>query len=133
HDAYKALPPIGPNLYPSLNKFDQNAQNVITKAAPGYCNYSGATLMGFLLPYTEQNAIWTQYVNNGSNNVGVLETSVVSLFICPSEVYSTGQGGYGWSANIALTFGDYAGNYYVFGNPGGAVIGPSNGGYYTTD
>jgi prepilin-type N-terminal cleavage/methylation domain-containing protein len=116
HDTNKALPPIGPNM-PSTAS--QNALGTISTAAIAYNGYTGATLMAFLLPYIEQKAMWDKYV--AANSCGVLEADVVSLFICPAEPYVAGPAGYGYSANIAITFGDYAGNYQVFGNPTGPI------------
>jgi prepilin-type N-terminal cleavage/methylation domain-containing protein len=127
HDANKALPPMGPNM-PSTAS--QNALGTITTAAMAYNGYNGATLMGFLLPYIEQKAIWDNYV--AANSSGVLQASPVSLFICPAEPYVNGLGGYGYSSVIAShAFGDYAGNYLVFGNPTGAIA--CTGGFCSTN
>ena len=97
----------------------QNAAGTITHAGQPYNGFVGATLMVFLLPYVEQGAIWNNYV--AANSTSFMESTVVQIFICPAEPYAVGQGGYGWSRNIGITFGDYAGNFQVFGVPNGQI------------
>jgi Protein of unknown function (DUF1559) len=84
--------------------------------------------MTFLLPYVEQQAIFSAYA--AANGPGYMESTVVQMFICPAESFPAGPGGYGWSANIAITFGDYAGNFQVFGNPLGPIA--CNSGFCST-
>ncbi len=127
NDANKYLPPMGPNM-PASPAPSQNAAGTITFAAQPYNGYVGANLMFFLLPYVEQEAVWDKYA--AANNAGPMESTVVQIFICPAETYAGGPNGYGYSHNIAITFGDYAGNFQVFGNPLGPIA--CNGGYCST-
>lgn len=126
-DANKYLPPMGPNM-PQLPTTSQNAYGTIQNAAQPYNGYTGANLMVFLLPYVEQQQIWNSYA--AVNGPGYLEQTVVQIFICPAEVYPVGPSGYGFSHNISITFGDYAGNFLVFGNPLGPIA--CNSGYCST-
>jgi prepilin-type N-terminal cleavage/methylation domain-containing protein len=134
HDANRALPPMGPNFYPALNTYSQNAQNVITKAAPPYNGYTGATMLYFLLPYIDAGPMWNNYVANKTAAAYFNPVVAPPAFICPAEINPSSSGGYGHSQPIpSITYADYAGNYLVFGSPAGAPIADSGNSYVTTD
>lgn len=118
HDTYKVLPPVGPNFNPA-NGFTQNAQNAIQRSGP-YQGKVGGSLCIFLLPYLEQTALYNSYLTSG---LGAVTTAIVPAYICPAEPFQAGSSGYGMSSVIASWhFGNYAGNFYVFGNPTGSPI-----------
>jgi prepilin-type N-terminal cleavage/methylation domain-containing protein len=123
HDVYKVLPPIGPNFDPtyptSASPYTQNAQNPIRRSGP-FQNKVGGTLCIFLLPYIEQEALYKSYLASGLTPI---TTGIVPAYICPSEPNMAASTGYGMSSVITgWHFGNYAGNFYVFGNPSASPI-----------
>jgi prepilin-type N-terminal cleavage/methylation domain-containing protein len=116
HDVYNALPPA---VAPVSNQ----PLSVRSKYAPP--GGVGFTVFNWLLPYVEQSPLY-----NASNmNVGTtvngrtVFNTYVPAYICPNEPASsspyqgatTNGGANGW------VIGNYAANYYVLGNPGGAT------------
>ena len=120
HDTYLVLPPL---VAPNQN-------SAITVVGP-YKNAIGFTVFHWLLPYIEQKTLFDKANYNsqtviGGPGWGYPSTHPVPTFICPAEGRASGPQGYGMgaSANGPATmwsFGNYAANYFVFGNPSGAT------------
>jgi prepilin-type N-terminal cleavage/methylation domain-containing protein len=75
------------------------------------------TLFHWLLPFVEQNTVFTQ-CNPTNSYAGLMFATVIPVYICPSDTTSPGGfcsttngGANGWAVS------NYAGNYYVFGDP----------------
>jgi prepilin-type N-terminal cleavage/methylation domain-containing protein len=107
------LPPIN-------NRFPNNPQAV---TGPG--NGSGANILVTLLPYIEQNALYTAftapgYGDNGwsapTGNGSLVRLSIVKTFDCPSDPSLSN----GFAANQvgAWAGSSYAANFQVFGRSG---------------
>jgi prepilin-type N-terminal cleavage/methylation domain-containing protein len=144
HDTYLAMPPLGANFDPvNYAGSSQNAENPV--ATGPYKGIYGATLMTFLLPFVEQTALWAQFMaaqptgypgpGGSAGPVGVAEVKPMKQFICPAEPHPGSSGGFGMSTAIpSLAFGDYAGNFFVFGNMNAPCIyTPANGGFWSTN
>jgi hypothetical protein len=86
--------------------------------------------MTFLLPYIEQQNLWNKWVSGGQGDASAYGV-IVPTFICPSDLYPSGNGGFGYAQQINQLFGDYAGNFYVFGNPNGTSM-QGNANWYST-
>jgi prepilin-type N-terminal cleavage/methylation domain-containing protein len=66
-----------------------------------------------------------QYI--GGPGFGVVSSQPVPTYICPSEPIPAGEEGYGLAASrngpaTGWSYGNYAANYYVFGNPAAAEV-----------
>ncbi len=105
--------------YPSLNA--AGAGSVIS-GQPKFAGAVGFTLFDWLLPYIEQKPLYEASLMNVNTFVSNKEVfrHVIKAHLCPSEVSSprgmgatTHGGANGWA------IGNYAGNYYVIGNPDG--------------
>ncbi len=129
HDEWGALPPLGANFDPV--NYPDSSENALNPVAHGpYSGIFGGTLMVFLLPYMEQHAMWDNFMaaqpngNPGPNGsaapVNTLESIVqYGDFICPSEPNLGGPTGFGSSEASGargLAIGNYAGNFFIFGN-----------------
>jgi prepilin-type N-terminal cleavage/methylation domain-containing protein len=95
-----------------------SAVSQITFAGPGFNGPYGYTVFHWLLPYIEQGPIWKACIPNRTDYSGLQYYQVVKTYVCPSD--PSQQGGksmtpYGGANNWGA--GDYAANYYVFGNP----------------
>lgn len=101
HDTYKRLPPLCSNA--------GSAANVT------YGNYQGSILFT-LLPYVEQNALYTTGTASANNDTdAAVGANPISVYTCPSDFTNPG----GKSANNTNKGGSsYAGNYQLFGNSG---------------
>ncbi len=143
-DAYNALPPLGPNFDPvNYPGSSQNAENPVGTGP--YAGYYGPSLMTFLLPYVEQTLVWDQFqaaqptafpgTSGTGGPVGTVLGKVVKVFECPNEPNPAGPGGFGLSTPVATdAWGNYAGNFFVFGNPNApAIHTPANGGFWSTN
>jgi len=122
------------NLYatngvlPPLTAIDEWHQ--ITVSGP-YQGAWGFTVFGWLLPYLEQEPIYNLAINatHGPNNWpndGLCYP--IKTFVCPAEAVPNGPDGYGMGTYSNATIGsggvtewwgigNYAANYFVFGNP----------------
>ncbi|MBI1902391.1 MAG: DUF1559 domain-containing protein [Planctomycetia bacterium] len=124
HDIYNSYPPsVAPCagcLLSLPNKYTQ--PGTIGGQARGY------TLFNWLLPYVEQDPLYkaanfnvNTIVNPGTSRPRVFQ-QVIPVFLCPGEPASGGTG-FGATSNGGANvwaISNYAGNYYVFGNPFGA-------------
>ncbi|MBN9119564.1 MAG: DUF1559 domain-containing protein [Planctomycetes bacterium] len=116
NDQYGVLPPL---VAPNQN-------SAITVAGP-YKGAVGFTVFHWLLPYIEQKTLFEKANYNaqtviGGPGWGYPSTYPIPTYICPSEPMSSGPEGYGMAASLngpatKWAFGNYAANYYVFGNP----------------
>ncbi|HJZ56273.1 MAG TPA: DUF1559 domain-containing protein [Gemmataceae bacterium] len=119
HDAMGVLPPL---CAPSSG-------STIT-LAPAYNGAVGFTVFDWLLPYIEQGPLYTRANRNvntaipGSPGAGTLYATPVKTYRCPSEPQPGGPNGDGLGSTTTgradlWAIGNYAANYYVFGNPNG--------------
>jgi prepilin-type N-terminal cleavage/methylation domain-containing protein/prepilin-type processing-associated H-X9-DG protein len=116
HDVNKSFPPA---VAPSSN-------TAITVAGTPYDGAVGYTLFDWVLPQIEQGTLYDAAQLNVNTQVKPgaplprLFQQVVAAFLCPND-YSS-PGGLGATTNGGANqwaIGNYAGNYYVFGNPRG--------------
>jgi prepilin-type N-terminal cleavage/methylation domain-containing protein len=115
HDTYNVLPPLAA---PGQTK-------PIT--VPGPFRAVGFTVFDWLLPFIEQDNMFIK-ANYSADTViggpgwGYVGCNPVKTYLCPAEPQPYGPLGYGMgsSANGPATkwaYGNYAANYYVFGDP----------------
>jgi prepilin-type N-terminal cleavage/methylation domain-containing protein len=115
HDVNNVLPPL---TAPAQTK-------AIT--IPGPYQAVGFTVFDWLLPFIEQDAMFQRANYNADTYIGgpgwgYVGCNPVKTYLCPAEPEPTGPLGYGMasSANGPATkwsYGNYAANYYVFGDP----------------
>ncbi|MCI0357733.1 MAG: DUF1559 domain-containing protein [Planctomycetaceae bacterium] len=88
----------------------------------------GFTVYTWLLPYIEQSPLYDSS-NRNVNTVVAGDTvymKVLKAHLCPSEVSSPGGKGATTNGRADLwAIGNYAANYYVFGNPPGVTPAPA--------
>jgi prepilin-type N-terminal cleavage/methylation domain-containing protein/prepilin-type processing-associated H-X9-DG protein len=95
----------------------------LTLAAPMY-NGGPYTFFSFLLPYVEQQTLFSQYTTGPvppGLYCGGQFMKPVPVYLCPAD-YTT-AGGLSQTLNggaDGFAVGNYVANYLVFGNPGGA-------------
>ena len=80
----------------------------------------GGSILFWLLPYIEQDALYRTACNNGGGNgagPGGPQTPPIKIFMCPADV--TNAGGFG-STGTKTACVSYAANYLLFGH-GNAV------------
>lgn len=114
NDVKGALPPMSSN---------GNGQD-LTVSVQQY-RARGFTLFTWLLPYVEQNTLFVQSnynVNTVVNGITVYQTPI-GPFNCGGEVlpagpFATGWGSFAQGGMNQWAISNYAGNYFVFGNPG---------------
>ena len=116
HDTYGVLPPL-----------TAPAQTAAITIAGPYHGAVGFTVFDWLLPFLEQDGMFRRANYNadtviGGPGWGYVGCNPVKVYLCPSEPQASGPLGYGMgsSANGPATmwaYGNYAANYYVFGNP----------------
>lgn len=93
-----------------------------------YRGAKGFTVFHWLLPYIEQASLFERCNLDAQGYVGgpgyaVVSSNPIAIYICPNEPFKIGPwGGYGMGASAngpatGWSFGNYAANYYVFGNP----------------
>lgn len=114
HDTNNVLPPL---CAPS-------AVQPITIEGP-YQNAVGFTVFHWMLPFTEQRAIYDALDKTKTDYSGIQYYQVVKTFLCPSDTAQkngkslTYYGGANlWGAQ------NYGANYYVFGDP---IVGSAEG------
>lgn len=113
HDVQGTLPPMA-----------APAANLAITVPPKYRGVIGFTLFNWLLPYIEQQPMYDKSNMNVGTNVGngALFQQVIKIHLCPSETSSpSGKGATTNGGANAWAVGNYAGNYYVFGNPRGGT------------
>jgi len=132
NDALGFLPPLGANFDPvTFPNSSQNSANPVGTGA--WKGYYGGTLMTFLLPYIEQNALWSQFVaaqpttfpgtGGAFGPYNLASGKVIKTFTCPSERFPSSSGGPGMSTPVpSEAYGNYAGNFFIFGNRNGGVL-----------
>ncbi len=111
NDTNNALPPMYAN----------HPTEMITRAAPAYNRVYGRTLFHWLLPYIEQDNVYRRmnpYIGGQPAWQQLETTTVIPTYLCPSD--PSGENGksrttYG-GGNTGGT-GNFAGNFYLFGNP----------------
>jgi prepilin-type N-terminal cleavage/methylation domain-containing protein len=116
HDTENVLPPL---TAPAQTQ-------PITMPGP-YQGAVGFTVFDWLLPYIEQEVLFQAARNNADTYIGGLGWGYVGChpiktYICPSEPEPVGPVGYGMASSThgpatMWAFGNYAANYYVFGEP----------------
>jgi prepilin-type N-terminal cleavage/methylation domain-containing protein len=120
HDTVGALPPA---VAPSSG-------GTIT-ATQHYNGAVGFTVFDWLLPYIEQTALYDLSARSvgtavpGSAGAGTVYATVIRTYLCPADANAVGQNGYGMGGTTnggahQWAIGNYAANYFVFGNPNGA-------------
>jgi hypothetical protein len=140
HDAYNVLPPLcvnnsdfhvaseGPVYFPynTLAHPVGNQSRAPIEIPGPFHNIYGAHLFYFLLPFLEQDALYTQWypyprqtIPSGTGTV--LDYIPFAAYMCPSDPSPTANNGYinlvtAGGANIWAP-GNYAANYLVFGDP----------------
>ncbi|MBA4065342.1 MAG: prepilin-type cleavage/methylation domain-containing protein [Isosphaera sp.] len=96
--------------------------------APGYNGAVGFTVFTWLLPYVEQGPLYEASNRNvntavpGSPGAGTVYSTPVRVYRCPAEPTPVGPLGDGMGATLTgsahrWAIGNYAANYFVFGNP----------------
>jgi prepilin-type N-terminal cleavage/methylation domain-containing protein len=117
HDTYGLLPPL---CAPSSG-------TALTVQGP-YNGAVGFTVFDWLLPFIEQGPLYDRANRNvntaipGSGGAGTLYATVVKTYRCPSEPQPAGPNGDGLGSTTngradLWAIGNYAANYFVFGNP----------------
>ena len=120
HDAKGVLPPL---VAPSSN-------NTITFAPSFFNGATGFTVFTWLLPYVEQDPLFKQSNRNvntaipGSPGAGTVYATVIKAYRCPAEPQPAGPNGDGLGSTThgradLWAIGNYAANYYIFGNTAG--------------
>jgi prepilin-type N-terminal cleavage/methylation domain-containing protein len=123
HDTYNSYPPAVARSAGSL----LTVPNAYTQV-PG-SQARGFTLFNWLLPYVEQDPLFKA---SNLNVATIVDSSprprvfqkVIPVYLCPGEPAS-GASGFGATSNGGANvwaIGNYAGNYYVFGNPFQATL-----------
>jgi prepilin-type N-terminal cleavage/methylation domain-containing protein len=118
HDAYKQLPPM----------CAYNQTTALTAATGPYAGAIGYTVFHWLLPYVDQEPLFlagkynAQQAVPGSPGWGYISCNPIPVYLCPAEPNPVGPYGPGMSLTgngpaTEWSFGNYAANYYVFGNP----------------
>jgi len=113
-------------VLPPLTASDQYAQ--ISVPGPYFGAY-GFNVFGWLLPYLEEESLFEK-ARDASNGPTSWPTDAlcypVKTYVCPSEALPSGPDGYGMGTYPNATvggitiwwgIGNYAANYYIFGNP----------------
>ncbi len=135
HTANGVLPPLAaPDDAPS-----SYAQfNAITVKGPFYGRI-GYTVFTWLLPFVEQEGLADKCRSHSDANGGFGIESLttphsqpISVYLCPSEPNLEGARGHGrglidgWGGPTWWAIGNYAANYFVFGNPAKPTVQGSN-------
>lgn len=137
HDTFGVLPPLSvqwprPPQPADIALFPVGMANAISRSKmrmPGPFNGTyGTTIWYFLLPFLEQDVVYNTWYPWPQNTIGgtALNYNVIQAYLCPSEPSpSAANGGQmlittagGWAG------GNYAANYFVFGDasaPSGGV------------
>ena len=121
YDSYKKLPPLCAD----------NSWTPLVVGGP-YQGAVGFTVFDWLLPYVEQHALFNIANGNvnpavpGSRGAGTVYATVVTTYMCPSEMQPTGPAGFGMGSTTngrqdLWAIGNYSANYFVFGNPRAAT------------
>jgi prepilin-type N-terminal cleavage/methylation domain-containing protein len=116
HDTYSVLPPL---TAPAQTK-------AITVPGP-YQGAVGFTVFDWLLPFIEQDPLFRKANYNADTYVGgpgwgYVGCNPIKTYLCPAEPEPFGPLGYGMASSTngpatKWSYGNYAANYYVFGNP----------------
>ena len=127
HDTYGVLPPLTA----------PNQTTAITVAGP-YRGAVGFTVFAWLLPQLEQDAVY-QMARDDPNGANAWPADglcyPVRAYVCPSEAVANGPNGYGMGTypNTVVGgdprpwgFGNYAANYFAFGDPPAASVQGAN-------
>jgi hypothetical protein len=120
HDAIGVLPPL---VAPS-------SSSTIT-LAPAYNGAIGFTVFDWLLPHIEQAPLYERANRNvntaipGAPGAGTLYAVPIKTYRCPTEPQPAGPRGDGLGSTTngsahQWAIGNYAANYFVFGNPNGS-------------
>jgi len=115
HDTYRVLPPlVAPSEY-----FQ------ITTGPAAFQGATGFTVFTWLLPFLEQGALYDAAGYDVNTVIGgaPLYAQVLTNYLCPSEGSSPGGMGattHGGANHWAV--GNYAANYYTFGNPSAPTV-----------
>lgn len=113
-DAFKQYPPM---LAPS--------SSTALTVQKNFAGPVGFTLFTWLLPYIEQGNLYDASNKNVATNVNgkTVYATVIKAHLCPSETSSPGGKGATTTGGAnAWAVGNYAGNYYVFGNPTNSAV-----------
>ncbi len=100
-----------------------SSTGAITFAAPSYNGAIGFTVFDWLLPYVEQETLY-QAANGNVNTVvngTPVMSAVVPAYLCPMDPSPSGSTHLGVNTSTnsqTRAIGNYAANYFVFGNPG---------------
>jgi prepilin-type N-terminal cleavage/methylation domain-containing protein len=116
HETYGSLPPlVAPDQW-----------SAITVPGP-FKGAKGFTVFHWLLPFIEQGSLFEKAGRDaqrviGGPGWGFASCYPIPIFICPAEPLPGGPEGYGMASSLngpatKWAFGNYAANYYVFGNP----------------
>lgn len=116
HDSAGTLPPLcAPDMWTG------------TTIAGPYQNGVGFTVFTWLLPFMEQGPLYEQSkldvkTSVGGPGAGTVYSQPMAIYRCPAEPMPAGRGGDGLGATKnggadIWAIGNYAANYYVFGNP----------------
>jgi len=142
HDINNVLPPLAANLCSTgcgsggASGCAQNLQCPVSVTGP-YKGFYGPTLFVFLLPYVEQTALWQAYLNYPQNS-GVLwwgytnanKQPICTTYMCPTQNY-TSLLTRDVNIDTAMSWGNYAANFRIFGNP--ALPGSTVSGWSSTN
>lgn len=111
HDANRVLPPM------------TTSSQVHYIAVPGpYQGARGFTVFNWLLPYMEQDSLFQSAQRSVLTMVQgqPVYAHVMRIYMCPSDPTPSNTSGKGTTTNLDANLwavGNYAANYYVFGNP----------------
>jgi prepilin-type N-terminal cleavage/methylation domain-containing protein len=123
------------SILPPLTAPDQ--YTAIAVRGP-YKGAVGFTVFGWLLPYVEQQSIFTKARASTTGPSGWPTDGLcypVRAYQCPGEVLPAGPNGYGFGSYAQPSiggdprpwgFGNYAANYFVFGDPKNGNVQGSN-------
>ena len=108
--------------YPALISHSSGSPHITQDKFKGS---TGFTLFGWLLPYIEQRPLYDASLLNVNTNVNgkLVYQTPLKAHQCPSETSSPrGMGATTHGGANSWAIGNYAGNYYVIGNPDGGSV-----------
>jgi hypothetical protein len=123
NDTYKFLPPLGPNPNgPGVGNNPATATYAINNSSSQFttgkfAGFTGYTTFVFLLPFIEadNNAPTNKNISGLKGGLSGYSNVVIKTYLCPAGTYN-GEGIAKYNSPT-YSYGDYAANFYVFGNP----------------
>ncbi len=108
-----------------------SSSSTISYGGSAYTGAVGWTVFDWLLPFIEQDNLYrmanrsNQTTIAGPNGATRIYQVPIATYLCPTEPVASGPNGYGMGGTTnggqnGWSYGNYAANYYVFGNPDGS-------------